>query len=111
MSCAAIAAWFVMVKRTGPEVVLIATEPKSRIAGVMANGVGPPIGVGEAVGVAVAVRVGVPVAVGVRVFVGVGLAVSVGVGPRTVMLPFAVIAGGTPSLNWNPGWKILPGSV
>ena len=77
---------FLIVKRTGAELVLIATVPKSRGLGVIVNGVGPPIGVGDAVGVEVAVLVGVlvgvfvAVLVGVAVFVGVGLAVRVRVG-------------------------------
>ena len=69
--------WFerlVIVKRTGPELVLIATAPKSCMLGVMANGVGDPVGVG----------VGVPVEVDVAVGVGEGEWVGVGVNPANV---------------------------
>ena len=77
-----------------------------------------PVGVAVAVGVAVPAAVAVDVAVGVPVGDGVELGVVVGdhagVGvppdPRST-LPFVVDAGGKPSLNWNPGWVILFGSV
>ena len=100
---------FLIVKRTGAELVLSATLPKLRSFGVTVNGVGPPIGVGEAVGVDVAVRVdvavfvGVGVFVGVAVFVGVGLRLAVGVGPVTITLPFVNDTGGLPSLNIKAG--------
>lgn len=93
-----------MVKRTGLELVLSATVPKSRGFGVIENGVGPPIGV--AVDVAVAVFVGVLVAVAVAVFVGVGLAEGVNVGVGDAVNVFvgvgeavSVFVGVGPS-NW-----------
>src|SRR5690349_11190517 len=54
---------------------------------------------------------GVPVGEAVGVAVNVGVALGLPVPPETVRLPFVVNAGGSPSLNWNPGWKMLPGSV
>ena len=92
---------FLIVKRTGAELVLSATFPKSRGLGVIVNGVGPPIGVGVFVGVRVEVAVAVLVAVDVLVAVKVGLAV--GVGPVTVTLPFVIETEGVPSLNKKPG--------
>lgn len=86
-----------------------------------AGGVPVEVAVGVAVFVAVFVAVGllvgvfvfVAVAVGVFDAVGVNVGVKVGVPvpPLTVMLPFVVNAGGSPSFHINPGWNPLPGSV
>ena len=59
-----------IVKRTGLELVLIATLPKSCMLGVMVNGVGDAEGVAD----------GVPVGVDVAVAVGVAATVAVGEG-------------------------------
>ena len=69
-------------------------------------GVGDIVTMGVAVGVAVLVAVGVNVGVFVAVRVGVGatVAVYVGVaGPKSVMKPLVVTAGGLPELNRKLG--------
>ena len=65
-------------------------------------------------GVNVDVAVAVAVFVDVAVAAGVGVLVEVFVGvapPGIVTLPFVRAACGSPSLNINPGWKFVPGSV
>lgn len=59
--------------------------------------------------VTVVVQVGP--AVGVAVAVAVAVAVKVGPPPGIVTLPLVVEAAGSPSLNWNAGWKFMLGSV
>ena len=75
---------------------------------------GVPAGVAVAVFVAVLVEVDVGVFVDVAVAAGVGVLVEVFVGvapPGIVTLPFVRAACGSPSLNINPGWKFVLGSV